>query len=57
MKRYKMFVNGEWVETHRKSSFPVYDPSNEEIIAEVPDADEQDVDRAVKAARAAFDIR
>jgi len=55
MKRYKMFVNGEWVEGHRKGYFPVYDPSNEEIIAEVPDADEQDVDRAVKAARAAFD--
>ena len=50
-----MFVNGEWVESHRQSYFPVYDPSNEEIIAEVPDADEQDVDRAVKAARAAFD--
>ncbi len=55
MKRYKMFVNGEWVEGGRKAYFPVYDPSNEEIIAEVPDADEQDVDRAVKAARAAFD--
>ncbi len=35
--------------------FPVYDPSTEQIIAEVPDADEKDVDRAVAAARAAFD--
>ena len=55
MMRYKMFVNGEWVEGHRKAYFPAFDPSNEEIIAEVPDADEQDIDRAVKAARAAFD--
>jgi betaine-aldehyde dehydrogenase len=33
----------------------VYDPSTEEVIAEVPDADEQDVNRAVEAARAAFE--
>jgi betaine-aldehyde dehydrogenase len=55
MNRYRMFVNGERVESYRGSYFPVYDPSTEEIIAEVPDADERDVDRAVKAARAAFD--
>jgi betaine-aldehyde dehydrogenase len=34
---------------------PVYDPSTEEVIAEVPDGDESDVNRAVAAARAAFD--
>ena len=55
MNRYRMLINGEWVESHRGSYFPVHDPSTEEIISEVPDADEQDVDRAVKAARAAFD--
>jgi betaine-aldehyde dehydrogenase len=55
MNRYRMFINGERVESYRGSYFPVYDPSTEEIIAEVPDADERDVDRAVKAARAAFD--
>jgi len=55
MNRYRMAINGESVESHRGSYFPVYDPSTEEIIAEVPDADERDVDRAVKAARAAFD--
>jgi betaine-aldehyde dehydrogenase len=55
MNRYRMFINGELVEGHRRSYFPVYDPSTEEIIAEVPDADERDIDRAVKAARGAFD--
>ena len=55
MNRYRMLINGEWVESHRGSYFPVHDPSTEEIISEVPDADERDVDRAVKAARAAFD--
>ncbi len=55
MKRYKMYVNGEWVESRRRNYFPVYDPSTEEVIAEVPDASAEDIDRAVRAARAAFD--
>ncbi len=55
MKRYRMYINGEFVESRRGSWFPVYDPSTEEIIAEVPDADSADVERAVAAARAAFD--
>ena len=55
MKRYRMYINGEFVESKRGAWFPVYDPSTEEIIAEVPDADAADIDRAVAAARAAFD--
>jgi betaine-aldehyde dehydrogenase len=53
--RYPMYINGEFVESHRHKNFPVIDPSTEEVIAEVPDADETDVNRAVAAARAAFD--
>ena len=55
MKRYRMYINGEFAEANRGAHFPVYDPSTEDVIAEVPDADATDVDRAVKAARAAFD--
>jgi betaine-aldehyde dehydrogenase len=55
MKRYRMYINGEFVEGHHGRYFPVVDPSSEEIIAEVPEADEQDVNRAVGAAKAAFD--
>ncbi len=55
MKSYRMYINGEFVEGNRGANFPVYDPSTEEVIAEVPDADAKDVDRAVRAARAAFD--
>ncbi|MCU1273819.1 MAG: Aldehyde dehydrogenase, partial [Bryobacterales bacterium] len=55
MNRYRMYINGEQVEAGRGAWFPVYDPSTEEVIAEVPDADEGDIDRAVKAARVAFD--
>jgi betaine-aldehyde dehydrogenase len=55
MKRYQMYINGKFVNARRGGFFPVYDPSTEEVIAEVPDADAQDVDDAVAAARAAFD--
>ncbi len=55
MKRYRMHIHGEMVESGSGKYFPVYDPSTEQIIAEVPEADERDVNRAVAAARAAFD--
>lgn len=55
VRKYQMYVNGEFVGAHRDAPFPVFDPSTEEVIAEVPNADEQDVNRAVAAARAAFD--
>lgn len=50
-----MHIAGEAVESRSGSWFPVYDPSTEGIIGEVPDANAHDVDRAVHAARAAFD--
>ncbi|HUI42820.1 MAG TPA: aldehyde dehydrogenase family protein [Terriglobia bacterium] len=55
MKRYRMYVGGEWVQAAGGGYFPVFDPSTEEILAEVPEASAADVDRAVRAARAAFD--
>ena len=55
MKRYRMYINGEFAESRTGSWFPVMDPSTEEIIAEAPDAGEADIDAAVEAARAAFD--
>jgi len=55
VKTYQLYINGEWNESRSNKTFPVYDPSTEEIIAQVPDANSDDVDRAVAAARAAFD--
>ena len=52
---YKMFVNGEWVESNSGKTFPVYDPSTEEAMAQVPESDSKDIDRAVAAAKAAFE--
>jgi delta 1-pyrroline-5-carboxylate dehydrogenase len=54
VKKYRMFIGGEFTEGARGAYFPVVDPSTEEIIAEVPDADEKDVHRAVAAAKAAW---
>ncbi|HLX86230.1 MAG TPA: aldehyde dehydrogenase family protein [Terriglobales bacterium] len=55
VKNYSMFINGEFVASKTNKTFPVYDPSTEEIIAQVPDANADDVNRAVGAAKAAFE--
>jgi len=50
-----MLINGELTESASSSRIPVYDPSTEEVIAEVPDATTAEVDAAIVAARHAFD--
>ena len=54
-KTYRMYINGEWVESISKCTFPVYEPSSEEILAYAQEANAEDVNRAVIAARAAFE--
>lgn len=51
----QMYIDGQFVESAGGKSFPVYDPSTEEVIAECPAGNAQDVDRAVAAARRTFD--
>src|SRR2546426_12592618 len=55
VRTYQMYINGEWVDSKSNKTFPVYDPASEEIIAQVPDANSEDVNRAVAAAKAAFE--
>ena len=55
VKTYQMYVDGEWVGSKSAKTFSVYEPSTEEIIAQVPDANSEDVDDAVAAAKAAFE--
>jgi betaine-aldehyde dehydrogenase len=55
VRTYQMYINDEWVGSHSRKTFPVYDPSTEEVIAQVPEADAEDVNRAVAAAKAAFE--
>jgi aldehyde dehydrogenase (NAD+) len=51
----KIYVDGAWVSPHGQGHLDVVDSTTEEVMASVPAADATDVDRAVKAARAAFD--
>jgi len=51
----KMLINGKWVDAAAGKTFPTYDPSTGEVLAKVAEGDREDINRAVKAARAAFD--
>lgn len=51
----KMFINNKWVDAKLGATLDVFDPSTGDVIAKVAAADKEDVDEAVKAARAAFD--
>jgi betaine-aldehyde dehydrogenase len=55
VRTYQNYVNGQWISSASGKTFPVYDPSTEEIIAQVSASESTDVERAVKAARTAFD--
>ena len=53
--RYGLFIGGEFVPPADGGSFATLNPATEEPLAEVAQARQQDVDRAVAAARAAYD--
>ncbi|MGN8275702.1 aldehyde dehydrogenase family protein [Pseudomonas sp. SMN5] len=56
MNRYDQFyINGQWVSPINGASFESYDPSDESLIASVASGCAEDIDVAVRAARAAFD--
>src|SRR6266704_6960489 len=53
--RYGLFIGGKMVAAHSKKRFPTINPATEQKLSEVVEADEVDVDHAVKAAAKAFD--
>jgi len=55
MKDYQLYINGAFVEAVSPTTIDVINPATSEVIARVPDASRDDVQRAVAAARAAFD--
>jgi len=55
MRAYAMYVDGRWIQAAKEGTFDVVDPATGEAFASVPDAQPEDVDRAVDAARRAFD--
>ncbi|MGW7297629.1 aldehyde dehydrogenase family protein [Streptomyces sp. NPDC054829] len=52
---YGLFIDGEFVEAADGKVFKTVSPSTEEVLSEVAQAGEADVDRAVRAARKAFE--
>ena len=51
----KMLINGAWSDSASGKTFAVYDPATGEILVRVAEGDREDIDRAVKAARKAFE--
>jgi betaine-aldehyde dehydrogenase len=51
----KLYIGGQWVAPSGRGFFDVTNSSTEEVLGRIPAGDAADVDRAVKAARAAFD--
>src|SRR5271155_2516175 len=52
---HRMLIDGKHVHAASGKTFPVYNPATGEIVAHVPEAEAEDVERAVTAARRAFD--
>lgn len=50
-----LYINGEFVPASSGKTFAVSNPATEEVIAEVSEAEEIDIHRAVQAARRAFE--
>ena len=55
MKSYELYIGGEWVAAKSDETLDVINPATEDVIGQVPQASVADVDRAVVAAREAFD--
>jgi len=51
----RMFINNQFVPSASGKTFPTYNPATGEIMAQVAEGDREDIDRAVKAARNAFE--
>jgi aldehyde dehydrogenase (NAD+) len=51
----QLLINGKWVNSASGKTFPTVNPTNGEVITQVAEADAADVDKAVAAARAAFE--
>ncbi len=51
----KMLIDGKWVDAASGKTFATYNPATGEVLAQVAEGDREDIERAVKAARKAFE--
>ena len=54
-KPHRLLIGGNWVDAASGKTFPTYNPATGEVATQIAEGDREDVDRAVKAARRAFD--
>jgi aldehyde dehydrogenase (NAD+)/betaine-aldehyde dehydrogenase len=52
---FKMYINGEWVDSSSGKKIETLNPENNNVWATVPEANEKDVDKAVQSAQTAFE--
>ena len=52
---YKMYINGEWINSSSGKKIETLNPETNEVWATVPEANDEDVDFAVQSAQKAFD--
>jgi acyl-CoA reductase-like NAD-dependent aldehyde dehydrogenase len=56
MTEYKLWIGGKWIKPASGKTFPTYNPTTGEVIAQIPLAGQPEVDLAVEAARQAFAV-
>jgi len=54
-RKHKMLINGKWVDSASGKTFPTYNPATGEVLAQIAEGDREDINRAVEAARNAFE--
>src|ERR1700693_5888502 len=54
-KTHKILINGKWVAAASGKTFPTYNPATGEVLSQIAEGDKEDINLAVKAARAAFE--
>ena len=53
--KYQLFIDGQWVDSESGKTFKTPNPATGETLAEIAEADKADIDKAVAAARRAFE--
>src|SRR4051794_31065413 len=54
-RKYQLLIDGQWVDAESGKTFETPNPATGETLAEVAEADKADIDKAVAAARRAFE--
>src|SRR5678816_1514275 len=54
-RNYQLFIDGQWVDAESGKTFTTPNPATGETFAEVAEADAADIDKAVAAARRAYE--